>query len=350
MELSSKRKSSKAWILGRPLLIIDHHSLSIRFYSRELIPPRFPVHFPATEPFTVLGITPGHSYVDTIEIIRRKAAEWLSVLPTTEEYGRETAAIRTAENILGDKQAFMRYQSFARKYEESRKNLSKSKIHRQFAKSIIQSTPVLGKRQTIRTTQSGGILSVSLVVSILMLVAVFTIPVGVFSILGATLLSETIFLTWGPFALVPIATLVAVGALGAYWYKRHKDVIVELQASLGQVMDYVEAMVYAIEDRYFIRSYELFQAGSSSFVTKKKHIEKARDAIMADFIKKYVSAFVSRLADMIRKSEAADTISADQFFAFLENNPGEVQQCFQYSLFDLAEVVQDTTLLLESNN
>ena len=350
MELGRKRKSSKAMILGRPFLVLDNNSLSIRFCSRDLIPPRSPAHFPATEPFTILGINPGHSYTDTIENMRRKTAEWLSVLPSTEEYRREADAIHTAEKILGDQRSFIRYKSFARRYDASRKNLSKSKIHRQFAKAIIRSTPILRKRQTIRTTQSGGILSISLLISIVLLVAVFTIPAGVVSLLGVTLLSETIFVTWGPFAIVPIATLAAIGALGAYWYKQHKDVFVELQTSLGQDMDYIEAMVYAIEDRYFMRSYELFQADSSRFVLKKRHIEKARDVIMADFIKKYVSAFVSRLTDMIRKSEAAETISADQFFAFLENNPGEVQQCFQYSLFDLADTVQDTTLLLESNN
>ena len=249
----TRRRSKKAFILGRPLLVLDHNSLTIRFYSRELIPPRSPIHFPATEPFTILGINPSHSYADTIESIRRKATEWHTVLPTTEEYGRESSAIHTAENILSDQRTFIRYQSFARKYDQSRKNLSRSKIHRQFAKAIISGTPALRKRQTIRNTQSGGILSVSLLVSIVLLIVVFTIPAGLVSILGFTLLADTIFVTWGPFALVPIATLAAVGTLGAYWYKQHKDVFVELQASLGQDMDYIEAMVYAIEDRYFMR-------------------------------------------------------------------------------------------------
>ena len=166
MLLKTRRRSKKAFILGRPLLVLDHNSLTIRFYSRKLIPPRSPIHFPATEPFTILGINPSHSYADTIESIRRKATEWHAVLPTTEEYGRESSAIHTAENILSDQRTFIRYQSFARKYDQSRKNLSRSKIHRQFAKAIISGTPALRKRQTIRNTQSGGILSVSLLVSI----------------------------------------------------------------------------------------------------------------------------------------------------------------------------------------
>jgi hypothetical protein len=347
-KISPGRGTSKAFMLGRPLLIVENSSQQIRFIPRKEIPPASPVHFPAKEPFTILGINPNASYSDVIEAASSKVNDWFSYLPDTGEYEREQASLRDALSILENRQSFTQYRSFARKYDQSRKELSRSRIQRMFAKTIISQAPELRKRQKIRDMQSGGILAVSLLVSIVLLIVVLTIPVGGVTILGLSLFANTLFIAWGPFAIIPIAALIGLGGLGAYWYKQYKDVFLDLQGYLGQVMDYVEAMAYAVEDIFLLDGFRLFQESSSEFCVNKERIQQDRDDFMSEFVKRYVEKFVIRLSSTISEYGSDQSMKTEQFFALLADHPGEVQQCFQHAFSDMVIEMQSVLLRLET--
>ena len=347
-KMRQSRSIQKIFILGRPLLVVDQNSQDIRFIPRELIPPGSPAHFLAMEPFTILGISPHASYADISETAGTKAVAWFLVLPDTGEYAREQASLHNAVNILGNRQSCAQFRSFTRSYDQSRKSYSRSKIQRRFAHAIIGNATGLRKRQTIRNIQSGSILGVSLLVSLVMLIVVMTLPVGGVTILGFTLFANTLISAWGPFAIMPIAAVAGLGVLGAYWYKRHKDVFLELQGCLGLVMDHMEAMAYAIEDVFLLDGFRLFQEDSSVFRINKVRIQQDRDAIMSEFVERYVEVFVSRLSSMISERESTARMNAEQLFTFIADHPGEVQQCFQHAFSDLVIKMRAALLQLEA--
>lgn len=180
--------ATKVFMLGRPLLVVDYDLQDIRFIRRSQIPLGSPTHFFSLEPFTILGINPRVSYADITNTAIAKADIYCSSLPDKDEYAREKEALRNAVNILGNQQSCIQYRSFARKYDQSRQMLSGSKMERRFAKAIIGHAPGLRKLQTIRNSKSGGILAVSLLVSLVLLIVVLTIPVGGVAIFGFTFL------------------------------------------------------------------------------------------------------------------------------------------------------------------
>ena len=166
------------FMLGRQLIIVDQQSYEVRFLPRDKVPPLSPVHFPAKEPFTILGISPGLKASDVSVLAREKETSWLRCLPDVKEYDREISAIHDAVNILCDNRSCTLYKAFAKTYDKGRAQLSRSKIQRNFISALITMAPVLKKRQTSRNIESGGIFATSLLVAIVMLIVVLTIPVA----------------------------------------------------------------------------------------------------------------------------------------------------------------------------
>lgn len=340
--------ATKVFMLGRPLLVVDYDLQDIRFIRRSQIPLGSPTHFFSLEPFTILGINPRVSYADITNTAIAKADIYCSSLPDKDEYAREKEALRNAVNILGNQQSCIQYRSFARKYDQSRQMLSGSKMERRFAKAIIGHAPGLRKLQTIRNSKSGGILAVSLLVSLVLLIVVLTIPVGGVAIFGFTFFASTLIAAWGPLAILPVVALVGLGGLGAYWYKQHKDVFVELQGYLGQILDYMEAMAYSVEDIFLMQGFRLFQRDPTAYRFDQERIQKTRDEFISDFVEKYVEAFVDRLSSMITEREIDENMNPEQFFEFLADNPGEVQQCFLLALSELMIEKRTTFYQLEA--
>jgi hypothetical protein len=345
IRMRQARGVPKSSMLGRELLLVDQNSQDIHLIPLEQIPPGSPFHFPAMEPFTILGIDPRASFTDTTETASSKAAAWFSGLPDTKEFAREQESLRKAASILGNRHSCTQYRSFARIYDKSRKRISRSRIERSFVKTIIGHAPGLRKRQTIKNMKSDGILSVSLLVSLVLLIVVLTVPVGGVTIFGYTLFAQTLIVAWGPFAIIPIVALAGLGGLGAYWYKKNEDVFLELQVYFRQVMDHMEAMAYAVEDIFLLHSFHLFQEDSSAFRINKTRIQQARDDFIFKFVERYVEEFVVRLSKMIQKYESDQRMSPEQFFMLLADHPGEVQQCFKHTFSEL--VIEKRTDLLQ---
>lgn len=336
---SAKNKKARhiqePFMLGRQLIIVDPQSYVVRFLPRDQIPPQIPVHFPAKEPFTILGISSRLKPADVCTLARDKERAWLSCLIDVNEYEREVSAIHDAADILGDNRSCILYKAFAKKYHKGRTQLSRSKIQRNFISALITMAPVLKKRQTSRNIESGGIFATSLLVAIVMLIAVLTIPVGGISILGFSLFANSLFVAWGPAAIIPAIAFIALGGLGAYWYKQHKEVFVELQVCLGYVLEQMEALAYAVEDVFMLHEYHLYQDNSSNYKLREKDIRKRRDAILAKFVEHYVEVFTRKLSSMMSDGEEDQQMSPEQFFAFITNNPEEIRQCFHHSLSEL---------------
>ena len=93
--------------------------------------------------------------------------------------------------------------------------------------------------------------------------------------------------------------LVALGGLGAYWYKQHKEVFVELQGCLGNVLEQMEALAYAVEDVFMLHEFHLYKKDSSRYKLREKDIRKRRDDILAEFVKRYVEVFTRKLSSMM---------------------------------------------------
>lgn len=336
-------------ITGRPLLVVDPASKELRFLTRSEIPPAAPAHFLAMEPFTILGIDPSCSFDNATEIAAKRAVAWEQTIPDNVEYALEQASLRLATNILGDRQCYVQYLSFARQtYDRSRKSLSRYKIRRMFAHGVLARAPVLLKRQTIRNIQAGGIFGVSLLASLVLLLVVLTIPVGGVTILGFTVFATTLFTAWGPLAIMPIAALAALGGLAAFWYRKHHDILLDLQGCLGQVMEYMEAIACSAEDIFLLRSFRLFQLDSTEFRLDRRRIEQMRDAVLADFVKDYVGAFVNRLSSMISKAESGQRMMPERFFELLAAHPGEVRGCFERTLYELVVEKRANLLKIDS--
>lgn len=305
------------------------------FLARQSIPPPHAVHFPATEPFTVLGISPRATYADVDRLSSSRSSLWLEHLCEEATFNRERQAISDAKSILGDRHSCTQYRSFARSYDKSRRPLSRGKLQRQFAHAVVSHAPALRKRQNLHDIRSGGIFGVSLLISIVLLIVVLTIPIGGLSIFGFTLFAQTLIAAWGPFAIIPAAALIALGGLGAYWYRQHKHIFKELQSYLAQVMDHMEAMAYSVEDRFLLLGFRLFQKDSTSFHVNKAQVQKARDAIMSEFVAQYTAAFVERLSMVVQETQQAAQMRVEDFFAFLAEHPAEVQNCFHSTFSEL---------------
>jgi len=230
-----------------------------------------------------------------------------------------------------------------------KKHLSRASIQRRFAKAIVRLSPSLRNRQTIRDLQSGGIVGLSLLIATVLLVVVLTVPVGGVTILGLTLFAKTLIVAWGPLALIPIAALLALGGCGAFWYKKHKDVFRELQDYLCEVIEHMESMAYAIEDIFFLYSFQLFQEDSSVLHEKKSGIRKTCDDFMTQFISEYVDSFIDRLSRVATDQCGKGDMSPESFFQFLSLHPGETQQCFQQSFSGLLIDNKNSLLQLEAD-
>ena len=341
-----KDRVQETCMLGRSLLIIDPRSHDIRFLSRGEIPPQLPVHVVAQEPFTILDINPRLDCSDITEITRSKSISWLECLPDNDDYAREIKLIRDAASILGNTRSCIQYKAFAKQYYEERdRHTSKEKrdrhtrkgMHRSFFKAIIAAAPELKRRQTISEIKAGGIFATSLLVSLILLIVVLTIPVGGISISGYAFFASTLFAAWGPAAIIPILAIVGLGGLVAYWYKQHNEVFKELQGCLEQVMDHqMVAIAYAIDDYYMLEAFDLFKNSSSEYRMHKKEIEEERDTFMTECVENYVENFIECLASKITDNEDERKMTPEQFFIFLEKNPGEIRQCFQHSFSGIA--------------
>lgn len=337
-------------ILGRPLLAADPVSCSISFLSRTDMPPLSPVHFQAKEPFTVLGVNPQDASSDISVQAVRQADAWLAILPRTPKYERERGAVQNAMSMLGQQQSIIQYRAFARKYEVSRKPFSRNSIQRGLARAIVSQSPLLRSKQKIRTVQSGGIFAVAFLMSLVLLIVILTLPVGGVAIMGYVIFSTTLIAAWGPAAIIPVLALLALGGVSAYLFKRYKDVFQELQAHLGQVLDYMESMAYAFEDNFFLREFKTHQQAPDEFKMHKKQMCDERTRHMSAFIDMYIRSFIDRLSELAKKWEGRENVTVDRFFALLADHPGEVRECFLQTLSKSVIEKGTCRLQLEAEN
>ena len=301
----------------------------------EIVPSR-PTHFPASEPYTILGLDPEDAYAAVNESASTKVELWSKVLVDHVEYARELSSLKHAVQILGNRESFFRYRSFVRKvYDPSRKEITSSRIQRMFAAAVVNCVPDLREQDTIRDIQAGSIFGLSVLIGLMLLIAVITIPVGGVVVFGTAFFAKTLLVAWGPWAILPALAVVAVGGAAVYWYREHRDVFDQLHVGLGKAMDQVEALAVALEDVFLLRGFQLFEKDAAQFRAWRKVADKERDSLVADFIKSYVRVFVDRLSSLIVGVEGSKKMGPEEFFSFLSEHPREVQACFLTSLYDL---------------
>lgn len=335
--LKTKRDNSRSTtIIGRPLLVVDTSCGTFDFLSREAIPPVTPHRFHASEPFTILGINPISSFSDISALAQERGKSWHALLGKSTEFQRERTAIDSAVNILHESQSCAQYRAFAKSYACSRKRFSRKKICLKLARAVLNQSPALVTRQRIIDLKTGGIFSVPLLISIALLIAILTIPMGGVTILGIAFFASTIMAAWGPFAILPIVVLLALGGLGAYWYRQFNHVFCDLQDNLSRVIDIMEAMSHAVEDVFFLQEFKTFQSDSRRFRVNQRKIHDEISACIDSFIVDLIAAFIKRLSALVQRDEGQEKMTPEAFFTFLKSHPGELRECFQQTLSQVA--------------
>lgn len=322
--------------MGRLLLLVDPDAEELRFVTRDEVPATRPVHFPASEPYTILGIDPDEGCVAVGELAPTKVDKWLRTLTDQGEYAREHASLRHALDILGNRESFFRYRGFVKKvYDPSRKAITRAKVQRMFAKAIVSCAPDLRRRETIREIQAGGIFGISVLIGLMLLIAVMTIPVGGVVVLGSPFFATTLFVAWGSWAILPALAVITVGGAATYWYRKHRDVFLEIHDSLGEVMQQIEALAAALEDVFLLQGFHLYEKDAAEFRQWRRGLEEKRNVVVTDFVRRYVSAFVECLSSVIANVESGKKMGPEEFFVFLAEHPSEVRICFRQTLYDL---------------
>lgn len=344
MKSKNKRKRRNPKFIGRPLLVRDETSARTHFLERDNVPPGYPCIFFAQEPFTVLGLSPQLSASDIADAAKIQSQKWKERLQTSNNPSRDNLIhiIEQAERILSE-QCFP-YRAFAKKYASLGRCYSKTLIRKAFFKTLIKSAPSLRRRQTLRNLKIGGIFSIPLLVAITFLVVVLTIPVGGITILGYTLFAQTLFVIWGPFALIPVLALMATGGFGAYWYRKHKHVFQELAGHFHNNLRILEALAFAIEDFYLLQAFELKQKEPDTFRVNQRQIKKEISKHMDELVNGFIQEFIQNLSVFTAEHVGSDKMDIAKFYQLLEEHPGEVEKCSEASLIQRLTVDCKTML------
>ena len=323
------KAKSKPPLIGRPLMVTGPDGRDMRFLSRTGIPPESPAHFTASEPFTVLGISPRASARDITALAGKRGRQWLALLPNTKKWDVERRTVRQAMDLLKDRSSCMEYRAFARSTSDPENRVSRDVLQRKIARMIVQEMPGLRDRQKIRDLKSGGLVGLSFLSSLVLLIVVLTLPVGGVTVLGLTVLTTTLIASWGPLALLPAAAILALGGLGAYYYKKHSQVFRELQSFMQEIIGRMEVMVQAAEDVFLLHAYRCYQEDRESFVNHYASVKKIHDRFLDERIRDWVRDLVGRLGSLMEEQSGGNKMRPEDFFSFLSDHPAEVHAVFE---------------------
>jgi hypothetical protein len=344
-----KNGSEASSIAGRPLLLADPRAEELSFMVGDEIPPPLPVHFPASEPYTILGIDPETPHDAVASIASARAGAWLKVLAYHAEYERERASITAALQILGQRQTIFRYRSFIRTtYDPARTDVTPAKLQRAFAAAIISCAPELRRRQTLKDVQAGIGFGSSLLIAAVLLVGVVTVPIGGITLLGFPLFAKTALIAWGPIAILPALGVLSAGALAAYWYHQHADVFLQIHESLSEALQQIAALGAALDDVYLLRCFHLFERTPEEFHKQQRLAEQERNTVLEIFIGEFVRAFVDELVVSLSQVGLSTEMNSDELFQYLKDHPAEVRSCFKRVLYGTAVDPELKLLCLKS--
>jgi hypothetical protein len=309
------RKSKTVECIGRPLQVRDLNGGFWRFLKREEIPPRSEVAFIASEPFTILGIDPRDRVDDIKTTALENSAKWEALLAEGDMTKPDAVSmlghIRHASEILAEDCII--YRSFAAQFNKSFSHFNSKAVQSTILKAILKLCPSLLRRDTYYRLKQGGLFSSSVLMSLMLLFTVAAVPIG--GAFGGALFATTILAQLGPLAIIPIIALLALGAVAATMYRKHRSVINELRPHLRVHILNIEALARAVEDRLLLKSFDAYRIGATP---NYRAFREETSKTMTVIIQRVISRWIDRVGVLLEKEEGGTT--PDRFIELLRDN------------------------------
>lgn len=314
--------------IGRPLLVWSFKANAWRFLRRSETPPNDPCLFIAREPFTILGIDPRASRKTIAAELTQKQRVWKLRTNSREIPAQYRAAMNGAidDAVAVLTNDCLRYRAFARHYTAQLTQVTPERIQKKMFQAVLKSCPEMRKREALRKVKGGGIFSASMLAAFVLAIVIMSVPVGGFTIFGLTLFAATIIASWGPIALLPSLTIGVLGAVGAYYYRRHRNVFAELQAALGSQVAYLEEVGRSFEDRLMLSLYGCYVQDSRSYTAQLDQMRSQLVSQMDETIAQLVREAVSTISQLVTETTDAEHLTAETFLKGLGSNPDLMRQ------------------------
>lgn len=326
-------------LIGRPLLVLHLKTYTWRFIRRSDIPPEEPCVFIAREPFTVLGIDPRTSRATIANLARQKQQEWIACMASKSVPARHRHAMTTrvdqAVAILT--QDCLRYRAFARHYRAQLTQITPERIQKKVFHAILNAYPKLGKRDALHQMKGGGIFSGSMLAAAVLAIVVMSMPVGGFTLFGFTLFATTITASWGPLAFFPSLTIALLGAVGAYYYRRHRNVFREMRNALSFQLAYLEEVARSLEDHFMLALCASHKKENPAYVAHLKDLREYLPRQMDIITTELVNRALARMAEVAAEISDSQRLTADTFLEGLGRNPELMREALGAAVTDQIE-------------